>query len=221
MAELAVTVGPVATPDEYAKRLDRIKPFVRRLHIDVSDGVFTPIKTIGLAQVYDVDDVPSDLHLMVSHPGQALETVISLGPELVICHAEAAANWPELFGQWREVGIKVGLALREDTPVSKIGHLLGQLDHALIFTGDHIGFNHSHFKKATLNKIAEIKSNNPNVEVGVDGGMNPEHAKLAVAAGADVVNSGGFIVDAADPKRAYAEMMMAVSEVSGNDDKTT
>jgi len=219
VAEVALTVGPVKTAEEYAQRLKRIEGFVRRLHVDISDGVFTPAKTIDLAQAYDVDDVPTDLHLMVSHPGQLLEMVISFGPNLVICHEEAAANWPELFGQWRELGIKVGLALRADTPVAKIHDIIDQLDHVLVFTGDHIGFNHSHFQEGTLAKIAQIKAANPKIEVGVDGGMSPEHTKQAVAAGADVINSGGYVVDAADPKAAYAEIVMAASEVN-DDDKT-
>lgn len=219
MAEIALTVGPVKTAEEYATRIKRIQGFVRRLHVDISDGVFTPTKTIDLAQAYDVDDAATDLHLMVSHPGQLLEMVVSFGPNLVVCQAEAAANWPELFSQWRELGIKVGLALRADSPVSIIKQILPQLDHVLVFTGDHIGFNHSHFQEGTLAKINEIKLINPNVEVGVDGGMSPEHARQAVAAGADVINSGGYVVDAKDPKAAYAEMVMAAAEVS--DDNQT
>lgn len=220
MAEVAVTVGPVSTATEYAERLKRIEGFVRRLHVDISDGVFTPTKTIDLAQVYDVGDTDTDLHLMITNPAQVLEMVISAGPQLVICHAEAQANWPELFGQWQEVGIKVGLALRADTSVSKIKHILPKLDHVLVFTGDNIGHNHSHFQAETLKKIKEIKAVNPNIEVSVDGGMNPEHAKVAVEAGADVIVTGGYVVDADDPKAAYAELMMAASEVSDDDQAT-
>lgn len=211
MAEVALTVGPVTTAEEYALRLKRIEKFVRRLHVDISDGVFTPTKTIDLAQAYDVNDVPTDLHLMVSHPGQLVEMVISAGPALVICPAEAAANWPELFGQWRELGIKVGLALRAETPVSKIKSVLPDLDHVLVFTGDHMGFNHSHFDVGTLAKVKEIKAINPKVEVGVDGGINVSHAREATKAGADVIVSGGFVVDAKDPKAAFAELMIAAA----------
>ncbi len=216
MAELALTVGPVTTAEEYAERLKRIEPFVRRLHLDISDGVFTPTKTIDLAQAYDIGDVPTDLHLMVSNPVKLVEMVISFGPALVICPAETSVNYSELFGQWRELDIKVGLALRHDTPSSKIEHLLADLDHVLIFTGDHMGFNHSHFQAGTLDKVKQIKAANPDIEVGVDGGINPEHARAAVAAGADVVISGGYVVDARDPKVANAEMTIAVSEVNSD-----
>lgn len=212
MTEVAVTVGPVTTPADYAERLKRIEKFARRLHIDISDGVFTPTKTINLEQIYDIPDVPSDLHLMVTRPGELVEMVISTGPNLVICHAEVAANWPELFSQWREVDIKVGLALKAETPVNSIKQHLPNIDHVLIFTGDHIGFNHSHFQPGTIEKVKQIKDINPQIEVSVDGGMSPDHTAQAVAAGADVIVTGGYVVDAPDPKAAFAEIVMAASK---------
>lgn len=211
MAEVAVTLL-ATTPEDYAQGISRIKGFVRRLHIDISDGIFTPTKTIALAQAYDITDVPTDLHLMVSRPAELVELVISMGPSLVVCHQEAAANWPQLFGQWRELDIKVGLALRTETPVSAIKQILPTLDHVLVFTGDHLGFNHSHFQSGTLDKIKEIKGLKSDIEVGVDGGINPAHAAQALAAGADVINAGGYVHGARDPKTAYAELVMAASD---------
>jgi ribulose-phosphate 3-epimerase len=209
MAEVAVTLL-AQTAADYGAAVKRIEKFVRRLHIDISDGIFTPTKTIDLAQVYDLPEVTTDLHLMISHPRTVLATVISLGPTLEVCHDEVAANWPELFNQWQEAGIKVGLALGPETLVASITHLLPQLDHVLVFTGDHLGFNHSHFQSGTLAKIAEIKAKKPSIEVGVDGGLDPQHAAEAVAAGADVINAGGYIHGAKNPQAAYAELVAAV-----------
>lgn len=208
MAEVAVTVL-ATTPEDFAARIDRVRPFVRRLHIDLADGKLVPTKSIGLAQVYDINDVPTDLHLMLQDPAAEVETIISLGPNLVICHAEAKSDLSDLFNQLREVGIKVGLALEAITPVSKVEDRLGQIDHLLIFTGDNIGRNNGRFDAGVLSKIAAAKQINPKLEVGVDGGINPEHAKVAVAAGADVINSGGFVHGAADPAAAYAELLAA------------
>lgn len=210
MAEVAVTVGPMATAAEYASRMGRIKDFVQRLHVDIADGQLVPAKTIDLAQAYDIDDVATDLHLMVKNPGKLVEMVISFGPSLVICHAEAQANRSELFDQWREVGIKVGLALEAQTSVDAIKDLIPDLDHVLVFTGDHIGFNHSHFQAGSLDKIAQIKVIKPDIEVGVDGGLDAQHAAEAVAAGADVINVGGFVVDASNPQAAYGELVTAL-----------
>ena len=205
MASLAVTVL-AETPADFAARIERVKPFVQRLHIDLGDGELVPTKTIGLAQVYDIDDVPTDLHLMLKDPVAQLESIISFGPSLVICHAEATGDLAGFFSQLREVGIKVGLALEAQTSVEQVRDRLSDLDHLLIFTGDHIGYNESHFQPESLAKIAQAKAINPKLEVGVDGGINLQTAEQALSAGADVINTGGFVHDAPDPAAAYAQL---------------
>ena len=209
MASLAVTVL-ATTPADFAARIERIKPFVQRLHIDLGDGELIPTKTISLAQVYDIDDVPTDLHLMIKDPTAQTESIISFGPSLVICHAEATGDLIGLFQQLREVGIKVGLALEAETSVDAVKDRLADLDHLLIFTGDHLGFNRSQFQPESLAKIAAAKAINPKLEIGVDGGINPETAEQAVGAGADVINTGGFVHDAPDPAAAYAQLAAIV-----------
>jgi pentose-5-phosphate-3-epimerase len=57
MASIAPTIN-ATTPEDYARRIDNVKGFATRLHIDVGDGVFTDVKTVGLTQVYDIDGVP-------------------------------------------------------------------------------------------------------------------------------------------------------------------
>src|ERR1019366_201770 len=52
-------------------------------------GVFTPVRTVGLSQVYDIDGVPFDLHLMMMHPDGQFENICSLQPQMVITHFEA------------------------------------------------------------------------------------------------------------------------------------
>ncbi len=206
MASVAVTIL-ATTPADFAARIERVKPFVQRLHIDVADGELVATRTVGLAQVYDIDEVPTDLHLMVRDPAAQVESIIALGPNLVICHAEATGDLADLFSQLREVGIKIGLALEAATSVESVTDRLAGLDHLLIFTGDHIGNNHSHFDAGALAKIAAAKRINPKLEVGVDGGINPQTAEQALAAGADVINTGGFVHDASDPAAAYAQLV--------------
>jgi ribulose-phosphate 3-epimerase len=85
MASVAPTINAM-TPEDYARRINNVKPFAKRLHIDVGDGVFTDVKTVGLSQVYDIDGVPFDLHLMMTHPEGHMEDICALQPQLVIKH---------------------------------------------------------------------------------------------------------------------------------------
>src|SRR6185436_9889245 len=110
MATIVPTIL-ATTPQDYARRIDSVKTFATRLHIDVADGVFIDARSIGLSQVYDIDGVPFDLHLMMVHPEGKFEDICSLQPQLVITHFEAPFDHEAFFKQLREVDIKVGLAI--------------------------------------------------------------------------------------------------------------
>lgn len=209
MAEVVPTTGPALDGADYAVRLKKLESFTQRLHIDIGDGVFSPVKTIGLAQVYGLQDTKSDLHLMLVRPQDQLETVISLSPSLVIIHAESQANHENFFSELRPFGIQCGLALLPETAVTDVASLIPGLDHLLIFTGT-LGHDAGEFHANCLAKITEAKKINPDLEVGVDGGIDLNTAQLASKAGADVINSGSFIRDAQRPKLAYQELQQAV-----------
>jgi ribulose-phosphate 3-epimerase len=201
MASVAPTVN-ATTPADYARRIDNVKPFAKRLHIDVGDGVFTPVKTVGLSQVYDIDGAPFDLHLMMMHPEALVEDICSLAPQLVIVHFEAPFDHVAFFRELHSLEIRAGLAINVETTIDQIKDLLPNIDHLLIFTG-RLGHNGGEFRADCLEKIAQAKAIKPDIEIGVDGGLNQQTARLAVEAGADVLDVGSFIHDAADPEIAY------------------
>jgi ribulose-phosphate 3-epimerase len=76
----------------------------------------------------------------------------------------------------------------------------------LVFTGK-LGFNGGEFQAENLTKVAELRQLNPSIEIGVDGGITPDSAQLAIAAGVDVLNTGSYIHNAKDPRAAYSELV--------------
>lgn len=201
MASVAPTIN-ATTPEDYARRIDNIKPFATRMHIDVGDGVFTEVKTVGLSQVYDIDGVPFDLHLMMTHPESQIENIISLQPRLVIVHFEAPFDREAFFKTLREMDIQVGLAINVETTIEQVRDILPTINHLMVFTG-RLGHNGGEFRADCLEKIAQARAINPDLEIGVDGGLNQETSRLAVEAGANVLDVGSFIHDADDPEIAY------------------
>lgn len=212
MASVAPTIN-ADDPKDFAARIDKIKPFAKRVHIDVSDGVFTTHKTPGLSQVYGIDGARLDLHLMVVHPENDFENALAVEPDLIICHFESEADLAKLFSKIREVGIKAGLAIKKETTIEQVKDLLPQIDHLLVFTG-YLGFNGGEFDAEVLDKIAAAKAINANLEVAVDGGIDQAAARLAVEAGADVLDSGSFIQNSPDPEVAYVGLQ-AIAEGTG------
>jgi ribulose-phosphate 3-epimerase len=201
MASIAPTIN-ATTPEDYARRINNVKGFAKRLHIDVGDGVFTEVKTVGLSQVYDIDGVPFDLHLMMVHPEGQMENIVSLQPQLVIVHFEAPFDRDAFFKELHAMDIKVGLAINTETTIEQVRDILPTIDHLMVFTGE-LGHNGGEFRADCLEKIAQAKQINPDLEIGVDGGLNQETSRLAVEAGANLLDVGSFIHESADPEIAY------------------
>jgi ribulose-phosphate 3-epimerase len=208
------TVAPTINatdPADYSQRINNIKSLgIQRLHIDVGDGVFTDVRTVGLSQVYDIDGVPIDLHLMMVHPEGQIENICAVSPQLVITHFEAPFDHEAFFKQLREFDIKVGLAVNVETTIEQVKDLLPIIDHLLVFTGK-LGHNGGEFRADCLEKIGQARELNSELEIAVDGGLNQETGRKAIEAGADVLDVGSFIHDANDPEIAYIAMQ-AIAE---------
>jgi ribulose-phosphate 3-epimerase len=212
MGSVAPTIL-ATTPQDYAARIDRVKPFAKRLHIDICDGVFIDAKTVGLTQVYDIDGVPFDLHLMMTHPEGQIENIVALQPHLVIVHYEAECDTDSLFRQLHELDIRVGLAINPETTIVQVKDLLPNLDHLVVFTG-RLGHNGGEFRVDCLEKIGQARAINPNLEIAVDGGVNQETGRMAIEAGANLLDCGSFIHDATDPEIAYIALEAIAEGVS-------
>jgi ribulose-phosphate 3-epimerase len=209
MASVAPTIL-ATSPEDYARRINNVKPFASRLHIDVADGVFVDQRTVGLSQVYDIDGVPFDLHLMMAHPEGQFENLCSLQPQLVITHFEAPFAHEDFFKQLRSVDIKPGLAIKTEPTVEQAKDLLPLVDHLVVFTGK-LGHNGGEFRADCLEKIIQARSINSNLEIAVDGGIDQQTARLAIEAGANLLDVGSFIHDAPDPEIAYVAVQ-AIAE---------
>ncbi len=204
MADICPTVT-AGNQHTYRMQIEKVAPFSHRLHIDLMDKSFTPHKSVELAEVWWPVGIQADLHIMYSDPEQHLETIIGLKPKLVIIHAEANGDFFTFQETLKQEGIKVGLAVLKDTPISNIYPVLDLLDHILIFSGD-LGSFGGHADLDLLNKVQEVKSVRPDLEIGWDGGINQHNIKQLAEGGVDVLNVGGFVQRAQDTGEAYATL---------------
>lgn len=197
------------TTEDYRRDLQLATSLSGRIQIDLVDGEFAGNRTINLAQVYWPKTVAADLHLMYNDPVAHQETLIAMAPSLVIVHAEASELADETLGDLcqnlQAVGISFGVALLPGTDVETVAGLLPMIDHLLVFTGD-LGHYGGSLRYDCLDKLASAKRHNPRLELGVDGGITDETIADVVRAGAEVLNVGGFLQKASDPKVAYAKL---------------
>lgn len=197
------------TPDQYKDQLNNIS-FAKRIHPDFTDNDLAPSKTVNLAQAYWPNDTQADIHLMFRKPADHLEMLISMNPSLVILHAEADGDLAALFKQLKAVGIKSGVAILPDTKISDVAELVAQADHALIF-GGRLGYQGSELQVDQLPKLKQVKALKTDIETGWDGGVHEGNVAHVATAGADVINVGGFIQKADNPKEAFEQLQKLVA----------
>jgi ribulose-phosphate 3-epimerase len=201
MAIICPTVTATG-PHEYREQMERIEPFAERVHIDLMDGQFAPTTSPELDQIWWSPNIEADIHLMYRRPIEQLSMLIKLRPHLVIIHAEAEGDHVHFADSLHKVGIRVGLALLQDTSVESVSRIITKFNHILIFSG-HLGYHGGKANLALLDKVREVRKLHPEAEISWDGGINDKNGKQLVEAGVDVLNVGGFIQGSEDPKKNY------------------
>jgi len=197
-------------PEEYKRQIERIASFATRLHIDIADGKFAPNKTVLASDVWWPGGMRADIHVMYRRPIEIIDTLIALGPQLVIMHAEAEGDFMTLAKQLHYHGIEAGVALLPKTPVDLIKPALSVVDHVMIFGGD-LGHYGGQADLSLLEKAKQLRALNKRIEIGWDGGVTEQNIKALVDNGVEVVVSGGYIQKATDAKRAYDTLKETIS----------
>ena len=176
------------------------------LHFDVMDGVFVPNISVGvpvLQSVRKFTDMVLDVHLMITKPHKYVKIFADAGADIVVFHVEADEPQDifEAIKTVKECGKKVGLSLKPKTPAEAIIPYLHLLDMVLVMTVEP-GFGGQSFMADMMPKVSAIRKmiteGGYECDVEVDGGVNPETAKLCIEAGANVLVAGSDIFKQAD-----------------------
>ncbi|MET1033102.1 MAG: hypothetical protein ABWX94_01240 [Candidatus Saccharimonadales bacterium] len=209
---MAASICPSVTArdaNEYKNQMDRIARFATRVHIDVADGIFTPVKLLSVDQVWWPGGVRADLHVMYQRPFEHYKTYLSLAPQMVIVHAEAEGKFVPFAELMHRHGIEVGVALKPETPIELIRPAMPWIDHVLVFSGN-LGHFGGQADLQLVDKARLLRRLKPQLEIGWDGGINNTNAQILARGGIDVLNVGGYIQHAADPRQAYGLLARAV-----------
>lgn len=191
---------------EYREQMERVSSFAARIHIDLMDGQLAPSISPDLAQIWLPEDTECDVHVMYQNPQNYVEQIKNLNPNMVIVHAESNCDIPKFAAELREVGIKTGIAVLQDTKIEEIAYILPHVQHLLIFSGE-LGHFGGSADLSLTKKAVEAKALNKSLEIGWDGGINTENCAELAEAGIDVLNVGGAIQKAESPQEAYATMV--------------
>lgn len=201
------------TVDDYKATVERLHPFAKRVHIDLTDGEFAPTFTVGVNQIWWPQEWEVDIHAMVAHPSQYVDALIQMKPKTVIFHAETSDDLLPIIQKLKAAGIHAGVALLKPTVPSTIHDYIENADHVLVFSGD-LGHYGGTASLMQLEKVRLIRNIHPEVEVGWDGGANAENAFSLAQGGVDVINCGGAINKALDPAASYKQLVDEINKHS-------
>jgi ribulose-phosphate 3-epimerase len=169
------------------------------IHIDVMDGHFVPNLTIGPPIIKALKkncNIKFDVHLMISPVHEYIEAYSDAGADIITIHPEATNNLNESIKKIKELKKKVGVSLNPETKVNVIKDHLNKIDLVLIMSVNP-GFGGQQFMPEVLDKIKELKkiqkNQNLSFDIEIDGGINFENSKVAIAAGANILVSGTTI----------------------------
>ena len=110
-----------------------------------------------------------------------------------------------------------------DYSKSVLEEILPDVDQVLVMTVNP-GFGHQHFLRSTLPKIRRVRrlmeQSKPECRVEVDGGIDPETAPLAVAAGANVLVAGTAIFGNSQGVAAAMKSLQSAANDAANEIQT-
>ena len=150
-------------------------------------------------------DLSLEAHLMIWEPEETIKEWIESGVKRIIFHYESTHKRKEIIDEIKKAGLEAGMAIDTITPIEFIDAFMADLDLVLIMTV-RPGKGGQEFIEETLFKIKNLRSKYPNVNIGVDGGINLETAKKAIEAGANILAAGSYIFNGEDIKQAIENL---------------
>ena len=211
-----IKIAPSILSADFANLYDDIQSIktAEYLHFDVMDGHFVPNISIGipvLESVRKITDMTLDVHLMIDAPARYTTQFATSGGDIIVFHVEAEThdNIISAISEIHALGKKAGLALKPKTPAEAIFPYIDSLDLALVMTVEP-GFGGQAFMADMLPKISQIReiidSRGLDCELEVDGGINPDTAKLCIQAGANVLVAGSDVFKQSDRAARIMEL---------------
>ncbi len=169
------------------------------LHFDVMDGVFVPSISFGMPVLQSIKKTTNqimDAHLMITEPIRYVEEFAKAGADSLTIHIEACEDVVATIRKIEECGMKVGVSVKPNTPISALIPILDRVDLVLIMSVEP-GFGGQTFILESLEKIRELKriidERNLDIDIQVDGGIYTNNVEAVLEAGANVIVAGSAV----------------------------
>lgn len=186
---------------------------VERIQVDFADGVFVPSKTLP------IDEFPHlnvnfiwEAHLMVKAPFSFLDYTTA-GFKTIVIHYEAFENEQaiyEVIEEIKSLGLTPVLAINPETAISKLTSFSSIVEQYLILSV-HPGFQGAIYLPESPARVAELRKQQPNAIIEVDGGIKENNALLLASSGADYLVVGSALYETENLQENFSKLKQIVN----------
>jgi ribulose-phosphate 3-epimerase len=195
---------------------------VRLVHIDVMDGCFCPMMTVGPPFIKALKTpLLKDAHLMIAEPLEKVAEYAAVGADIISIHAEACSQPHRVLQHMRSLantndparGIARGVTLNPGTPLEVLVPLMDELELITVLAVNP-GWSGQRFFPSAFKRIEKarqmIAESGRDILLGVDGGITKTNVTEVARAGADLIVAGSAVFDGNAAEENARFMLSAV-----------
>jgi ribulose-phosphate 3-epimerase len=199
---------------------------VKLLHVDVMDGCFCPMMTVGPGFIRDVKtSLLKDIHLMIEDPLEKLESYVTAGADMITVHVESCRHIHRVLQKLGEFtnandpnrGILRSIALNPGTPLEVITPLIDELDMIFLLAVNP-GFSGQKFIPSTEGRLSRLRQMlteaKKDILVGVDGGITRDNIADVARMDVDIIVTGSAVFDGKTPLENAKFMISTVIDAA-------
>lgn len=169
------------------------------IHFDIMDGMFVPSISFGmpvLSSIRNLTGQTIDVHLMVTEPVRLMEDFAKCGADILTVHYEACTDLKADLDCIHSLGLKAGISIKPETPVTALEPYLETADMFLVMCVVP-GFGGQTFLPGSIEKIQQLRAmlskRGLEKDIEVDGGIHHSNVTRVLDAGANVIVAGSAV----------------------------
>jgi len=181
---------------------------VKLLHLDVMDGCFCPMMTVGPPIIKGIrTSLLKDVHLMIDEPVSKIPDYVAAGADIITVHVESTRHIHravQQLGGMKNVndasrGVLRAVALNPGTPLETLVPLLPEIE-MVVLLAINPGWSGQKLRPDFCERVLSLKrmlheAERPEVLVTVDGGVTRDNIGMVSGFGADLIVTGSAVFD--------------------------
>jgi len=205
------------------------KAGVKLLHIDVMDGCFCPMMTVGPGFIKALrTPLLKDIHLLIDEPLNKVEDYVAAGADMITVQIESTRHIHRVLQSLGKMtkandpdrGILRGVALNPGTPLEVVSPLMDELEMVFLLAVNP-GWRGQKFIASTAARLRRLKQMIRDAEkdilVGVDGGVTRDNIADVARMEADIIVTGSAVFDGKTPLENARFMARIISSAEKPD----